>query len=288
MDAKMKITNFSEVDFVALRNANDLLLKWASRQPIPVGKNAFVQWCLRLWKNPEACKQNLPIRYRSAFAKDCSKMFYAAAVEDAIINQYYAMVFHIMNKLQIPDQHRDEYLSVGLNTIRYAVWQFRNHKISCNFTTWCHNNIFMRIKGEYQKSIAKIRRRKATVTLATDIDKNYKLHDFAVVSTNNNFEEEDVKTLFQNVISKAKLNDSEKFMLECFMKRHDKIYMEGKRIWYQEYLERYAHHSKSGKLTKEAVRLRLMKLQKKLWSAWHAVQKKPIPEFVYQPARLAI
>lgn len=285
----MKVTNFAEVDFVLLRQANDLLLKWANRQKEPVTKNCFVKWCIRLWQNPELCKKQLPINYRSAFAKDCVKMFYAADVEEVIINQYYAMIFHVMNKLRIPDDSRDEYLSIGMNTIRYAVWQFRNHKIRCNFTTWCHNNIFMRIKGEFKKSMAKITRRNRSVRLATDIDANYKLHDYAIVFPNHDMvEEEDTQNFFDKVVEKADLNESEKFMIDCFMKRHDKIYMEGKKAWYQEYLEKYACTSVTGKLTREAVRLRLMRLQKKLWRAWYAVLKKPAPDFEYHSVRLAI
>lgn len=277
-----------KVDFAKLRSSNDLLLKWGNRANVKKAK--YVQWCIRLWQNPEAHKKTLPVNLRSAFAKDCKSMFYAAEVDGPLIQQYTNMIYHVMNKLGIPEEEREDLIHVAMSTIRYAVWQFRNHKIRCGFTTWCHNTLFLRLKKHHITMRLNAKRRKARFPLASQIGDTFSMDNYSYSDSKINIQNLTVEAgeVFTNMLTFANLSAEEKCMLECFMKRHDKVYMEDKTVWYSEYLDKFMHTSKTGRLTREAVRLRLIKLQKKLWFAWHRAKQEEAPKFVYQSTRLAI
>ena len=278
----------SAVDFALLRKANYLLFKWSKRENI--SKTFFVRWCLQTYKNLDEYKKTLPVNMRSAFAKDVKVMFYALEVEDSLIKKYTQMIWFIITKLKIKEQLYEDMYSLGLLTIRNSIWQYRTHKTKCSFTTWVHNSLFLRIKGNYNKEMKKLLTRKKYVYNITDYSSELVMEEF---SDRSNYFLQDSELLDANesyaeMLKHAKLSESELFMLETFMKRHDKIYMADKKSWHQEYAVRYQSESITGKLTREAIRQRLMKLLRKCWIAWYKSKNLPAPKFNFGGAKRAV
>lgn len=274
------------VDFYRLQKANDLLLKWSKREK--VNKNIFVRWCLQTYSNLDQYKKKLPVNMRSAFAKDAKLMFYAMDVEEILIKQYTQMIWFMIRKINVKEEFHDDMYSLGLQCIRNSIWQYRNHKTKCSFTTWVHNSLFLRIKGNYNKQLKKKINKKRYIYNISDYSDELIMDDF---SDNHNyfmeaFDSEDAANSYSKMIQAANLSESELFMLESFMKRHDRIYMENKKSWHEEYADRY--QSSTGKITREAIRQRLMKLLRKCWIAWHSSKNLPAPKFEFGGAKKAI
>jgi DNA-directed RNA polymerase specialized sigma subunit len=261
------------IDFPRLRRSNDLAWKWFSRADMH--KNKYVKWIMELKKNPEQFKKSLPPSMRSAFAKDLKEMFYAAEIENDLITQYVPMIKHVLNKIVYRDIYRDELQSIGMIAIRNAIWQYRNVGIKASFKTYCFNSVFMRMTGEVSKikTVSKRRNKKCTTTLYTDINKDVKFHDLAVaVHTHTDIETTEV---FQKVLEDMKLKEDEKYLFNLLVNRSRTV--RGQEIWYQPYLDNFKHCFPKGRLSKEAVRLRILKLQKTFWSHWHSVQGLEMP-----------
>jgi DNA-directed RNA polymerase specialized sigma subunit len=268
----MKIV-VANVDYNRLRRSNDLAWKWFDRTKLH--KNKYINWVLNLKKNPQEFKDTLSPSMKSAFSKDLKELFYAAEIEDALVSQYVPLVHHILKKVSYRQTHEDELLSIGFIAIRNAVWQYRNVGVKCGFTTYCHSSVYMRITGEISKlkTIFRRRAKKCTMTLYSDINNDIKFNDIAVCSDEDRNSE--TAEILNKTIELMNLKSEEKYLFNLLINRAGAI--RGQEVWYQPYLNNCKKSFPNGKLTKEAVRLRVLKLQKNFWINWHIAQGLDVP-----------
>lgn len=277
----MKIVK-ANVDFNRLRRSNDLAWKWFARTKLH--KNKYINWVFNLKKNPQEFKNTLSPSMKSAFAKDLKELFYAAEIENDLISQYVPMVTHILKKVTYKEIYKDELSSMGLIAIRNAVWQYRNIGYKCSFTTYCHSSVFMRITGEISKlrTIYRRRAKRCTMTLYSDINNDVKFNDIALSLDKDTGME--TAEILNKTIELMNLKKEEKYLLNLLINRSGAI--RGQEIWYQPYLNNCKKSFPNGRLTKEAVRLRVLKLQKNFWINWHIAQGLEVP--VMPKPRMAV
>ena len=261
-------------DIVRLRRSNDLQWKWFLRTN--QYKNNYIGWIMNLRKNPEIFKNTLAPSFKSAFTKDLKDMFYAAEVENDIITSYTAMVKYVLNKLKFNENSYDDLFSLGLISIRNCIWQYRNIGIKCSFTTYCHNSIWMRLKGDLFKDDAKFKRRKKyTIIMKTaDMNENFNLENLP--SSSKEAEIDESSEFLEKLKNKLNLKEDEKFLFECLVKRP--YLKKGQGVWYKPYAEKFKHTFPNQKISKEGIRLRTLKLQRKIWYHWHVLQGLPVEE----------
>ena len=261
-------------DIEKLRRSNDLQWKWFLRTN--QYKNNYISWVLELHKNPEIFKKTLRGSYKSAFTKDLKEMFYAAKVENEIISGYMAMIGFVLKKIKHTESQYDELYSIGMIAIRNCIWQYRNIGVKCSFTTYCHNSIWMRIKGERFKGETKFNRRKkyTTISYSTDIGEKFDLESFASKAKDLGIDES--SEFMEKLKEKLNLKEDEAYLFECLLNRPN--IKRGEGVWYKTYVEKYKHTFPKNKITKEGVRLRTLKLQRKIWHNWHVLQGLPVIE----------
>lgn len=270
-------------DLKRLRKSNDLAFKWFSRTGL--SKNAYLNWVIQCWKNPDNFKQTLTPPMRSAFAKDIKNMFYAAEVENDIIKQYENMIPYILQKIRHDHNMFEDLKAHGLHAIRNCCWQYRTVRArfvsQCGFTTFCHNSIFLRIRSEISKVKALKNRRNKKFTISTEshMGKTFSLSNFESISLKeDSFAEQEKDALFNTLISRAQLDEQEKFLLDCLVARTEIDNNSELKVWYTPYLQKYRHTFPKGKISREGMRLRVLKLQRKLWFHLNAVHNLPQTE----------
>jgi DNA-directed RNA polymerase specialized sigma subunit len=264
---------YGNVDINRLRRSNDLQWKWFSRTENY--KNQYIKWILDLRKNPEEFKKTLSPAMKSAFSKDLKEMFYAAEIENELVTQYAPMVTHILKKVTYRVTQEDELISIGFIAVRNAVWQYRNIGVKCLFKTYCHNSVFMRITGEISKINTLFRRRakKCTMTLYSDINNDIKFNDIAISSDEDTSME--TTEILNKTIELMNLKKEDKYLFSLLINRSKS--QRGEEVWYQPYLNNCKNTFPKGRLSKEAVRLRILKLQKNFWINWHVAQGLDVP-----------
>lgn len=266
-------------DVERLRKSNDLAWKWFCRSD--ADKRLFFSWSINLWKNPNEFKKTLSSAMKSAFSKDLKNMFYANEIESLVIAQYHAMVKFILKKIKHTEQEHDHLLNTGLNAVRISCWQFRTVGKKCGFTTFCHNSVFLRIKGDKNKEFITKKRRseKFIIFSQNEFDEKFDICQIQDKDFRNlKFDFEEAKEILAEVVKRAKLEEHELFLLESLIKRFDHIKSEDNNLWYSEYLKRYSNTFPNGRISREGLRQRVIKVQKKIWHHWHNIQKLPITE----------
>jgi hypothetical protein len=286
----LRMTTIHDIcDTERLRKSNDLAWKWFCRSD--ADKRQFFSWSISVWKNPNEFKKTLSPAMKSAFTKDLKNMFYAKQIESVVITQYHAMVKFVLNKIRHTDQEYDHLLNIGLNAVRVACWQFRTVGNKCGFTTFCHNSVFLRIKSDKSKEfILKTRRsKKALILSQSEFDEKFDMRQIQDRDFRNlQFDFEEAKEILGEVVKRAKLKEHELFLLESLIKRFDHIQSEDNRLWYSEYIKKYGDTFPNGRISREGLRQRVVKLQKKIWFHWHDIQKLPITEMPKLSLRRAI
>jgi DNA-directed RNA polymerase specialized sigma24 family protein len=246
------------VDFEKLKKCNDICHKWSER--FGIGKRDYMRFMYNIFKNPESVKNQLEVKYRSQFTKDCKVMFYAAEVENALIKQYHAMIFNIMKKFRIDQNDFDEYVTDGFMAIRAATWQYRTYKVKASFTTYAHRAIFMRIKGKLCKEKEKRdRRHNLRISFESDYDEgSFNINNHVNCKQYSDSERE-LESDIENVIIQNKLNDQEAMMLRSFANHK----MDNGR-WYDEYRKKYINEKIGLPYSRQAIYNQLEILHKKL------------------------
>lgn len=270
-------------DLNKLRKSNDLAFKWFCRTGLP--KKDYLRWVINCWKNPEAYKKTLAPSMRSAFAKDIKNMFYAAEIENDVIKQYENMVAYVLKKVRYEQNMLEDLKAYGLHAIRNCCWQYRSVKArfvaQCGFTTFCHNSVFMRIRSELSKIRTKSRRRhkKFKICSESNFGPKFKLNSFGKCRTEHDFfGEQEKDSLFNNLVTRANLDEQEMFLLNCLVARTEIDNNSEVKVWYTPYLQKYQHTFPHGKISREGMRLRVLKLQRKLWFHLNAVNELPQTE----------
>lgn len=258
MISRMRDDIKSIVDFEKLKKCNDLCHKWSTR--FGIGKREYMRFMYNIFKNPESVKNQLEVKYRSQFTKDCKVMFYAAEVENALIKQYHAMIFNIMKKFRIDQNDFDEYVTDGFMAIRAATWQYRTYKVKASFTTYAHRAIFMRIKGKLCKEKEKRdRRHNLRISFESDYDEgSFNINNHVNCKQYSDSERE-LESDIENVIIQNKLNDQESMMLRSFANHK----MDNGR-WYDEYRKKYINEKIGLPYSRQAIYNQLEILHKKL------------------------
>lgn len=275
------INDICDVD--KLRKSNDLAFKWFSRTGLP--KKDYLKWVINCWKNPHEFKKTLTPSMRSAFAKDIKNMFYAAQIENDVILQYENMIPYVLKKLRHDVNMFEDLRAHGLHAIRNCCWQYRSIKArfvaQCGFTTFCHNSIFMRIRSEISKvrTVNNRRQKKFKICTESNLGTKFSLSAFKEMRLEeDSFAEQEKDSLYQNLISRAKLDEQEMFLLNCLVARTEIDNNSEVKIWYAPYLKKYQHTFPNGRISREGVRLRVLRLQRKLWFHLNVVNKLPQTE----------
>lgn len=270
----MMKSNFKElVSIEKLKIANDCCKKWADR--LGIKKNDYVKFVIDLKKNPNDYKQKLPVQYRSQFSKDHKVMFYAMEVENIIIEQYYNTVTHIINKIKVKECFRDDFLAIGLTAIRSSIFNYRTHKVSASFFTFCFNGVFRKLVGTKYKMAMRMKKKKGLQFTATDMSKSeskpFRIGEVPGASVNydQNFESQEAELQKDQIIYKSGLTDDEIYLVKLYMTRNT-----DNPKWNQVY--RNYHINKTGKsISKQGVFVKLYKAQKKMWFTFTEITKRP-------------
>lgn len=256
--SKMRDDIESIVDFEKLKKCNDLCHKWSLR--LKIERKKYMKFMYIIFKNPELFKEKIQVNYRSQFSKDCKTMFYAAEIENVLLQQYHAMIFNIMKKFRIDPNNFDEYITEGFMAVRASVWQYRTYKIKASFTTYAHRSIFMRIKGKLCKDKEKRDRRgNLKISCESDYDKS----SFSI-DTHHNCKQyaltEDTELDVENVIIQSKLSNQEAMMIRSFA--NHKI---DSGRWYDEYRKKYINEKTGKPYSRQAIYNKLDILHRKLF-----------------------
>ena len=240
-----------------------------------MNKNNYIKWIINLKKNSEEFKKTLSPSMKSAFAKDLKEMFYAAEIENDLILQYLPLITYILKKVDFNGVYRDELQSMGMIAIRNSIWQYRNIVTKCTFKTYCYKSVFMRITGEISKhrTLLKRRNKKCTMTLCTDIGVDVEFNNIASYKEKENNTE--TLEILKKCIQKMQMKEDEKYLLNLLINRVKKN--KGQDTWYKPYLDNFKHLLPNNKISKEGMRQKIFRLQKKFWVNWHKVQGLDIP-----------
>jgi hypothetical protein len=268
-------------DVEKLRKSNDLAFKWFKRTGLP--KKDYLSWALNCWKNPEEFKKTLAPHYKSAFTKELKVLFYAAEVENDVIKQYEHMITFVLKKIRFVENQREDLTAIGLIAIRNACWQFRSVKTKfggkCGFTTFCHNSIYMRLTNEIskQRTYKKRRDARAIISLESDMGK-FNIDNVRTNSLDKMVQDDETKELLCRLIVSANLDESEMYLFSCLKTRLEIDQHSEEKVWYKPYVQKYSHTFPNGRISREGLRLRVLKLQRKLWFHLHKIQNLPICE----------
>lgn len=264
---------YEKINIEKLRISNDIGKKWADR--FQISKNDYMKFIIDIKKNKNKYFNSLEGRFKSQFSKDYKCMFYAAEVESAVIEQFYHAVQHCLTKLQVREANREEFHSIGLTSLRSAVWTYRTHKLKASFFTYCFNGIFHRILGMKTKLYnTKNNLNKKTMVLETDYIPASKRSMFGIadmkttiVDFDRNIEDEESQNLLKSLLEKTPLKEDEIFLLTNFMSRHDET-----PDWCRLYREKFP--TKEGKMvSRQGVHCKLAIVQRKIFQTLMKLRK---------------
>lgn len=256
-----------KVDENKLRISNDLGKKW--RERFGVQKNDHLKFMIAMMKDKNKYLNSLENKYKSQFSKDYKKMFYAYEIENIVIEQFYHCVAHCISKLNIPEHLREDFHTIGLTSLRSAVWNFRTHKIKAGLFTFCFNGVFNRILGLRTKHAKSLKRsKKAKLHLETDYfqsqSNTQQLTRICSVSVDydKNIQEAECAEIYKNLLENTELKTDELFLLQNYLTRN-----EGTANWCQIYREAFPN-SNGKMISRQGVHVKLAIIKKKLWKTY--------------------
>lgn len=134
-----------DFDFVRLRKANALLWQWGEH--FSIQNNRYLNFVYKLEQNKEIFREKLDTeKLRKKFDKDCKIMFFAKEIENDLILQFKPMVYHVIRKFNIASDEVHEWaLSVGLQSLRGAVWRYSRDSVK--FITYAMNGVICGVRG---------------------------------------------------------------------------------------------------------------------------------------------
>jgi hypothetical protein len=250
----------SIVDFDRLKKANGICLKWATR--LKIMKNDYIRFCVRMMKDFEGHKKRFEPRFWSQLSKDRKVMFYAAEIEDIIVRQYHAMIFRIFKILHIPVEVQPELETEGMMAVRSAVWHFREHKGKATFTTFCYNNIMMRVKGVYGKMRRNnaMRMKKFHIYSESDIDVNVRFDRLIGAEDAEYSETGTIEQELARLFALCNLTENEKDLINAYINRHSNP------TWSKAYRHKIGSPKGDRPLSKQATHMHLDRVQRKIFN----------------------
>lgn len=264
---------YKTINIEKLRKSNDLGKKWADR--FNISKNEYMKFIIAIKKDKSKYFDILENRFKSQFSKDYKSMFYAAEIEGLVIEQFYHTVQHCLNKLQIKDTNREDFHSIGLTSLRSAVWTYRTHKLKASFFTYCFNGIFHRILGVKTKLYKSLNTpNKKIMVLEADYfsasnSRRFGISDMKItnVDFDKNIEDEESQILFKSLLEHTPLKEDEIFLLKNFMSRQDET-----PDWCRLYREKFP--TKEGKMvSRQGVHCKLAIVQRKIFQTLIKLRK---------------
>ncbi len=234
------------VDFEKLKKCNDICYKWAIRMKVKKPNYARFMW--NVIKNPEAFQDRLAAKYRSQFLEDCKTMFYAAEVEEILINQYSAMVINIMKRMRIQYLQYEDHLTDGYMAIRSAVWQYRTYKVKASFTTYAHRAIFMRIRGKLHKERMKKLNNNVRVACMSDFESEEISLTIMSASKDCAANMEDINQQIVELSKNCSLTEQETMILLSFANRKIDV-----PTWYEDYRKKYLNTKSNKQLSRQSI-----------------------------------
>lgn len=256
-------------DFARLRKANDLIKKWYDR--FQIEKKYFMPFLCDLQKNFQKYYDMLPVNYRGTFKKDYKEMFYAAEVENALVEQFVPMVISILKRLHVESQFHETLFVDGMLSVRNSVWKFKTHKNKASFFSYAYNGCLTRIWSRRSKlrKESKAKRNKIAIFNESDICKSLsnsvginKINDPRSQTPEeiviNRFDY-DVDALFE----RAELSEDEKKLIKIYMTRKD----HGNENWSAIY-RRDNKKPDGTEMSRQAVDNRIVYIQYKLWQVY--------------------
>lgn len=263
------------VDFEKLKKSNDTCHKWCKR--FKIKKMYYVRFMFNIFKNPEQHVVKLPAKYKLQFLEDCKSMFYAAEVENVLIEQYNAMVFNIMKKMHISCDDYDDFVTDGLMAIRAAVWQYRTYKIKASFTTYVHRSIFMRIRGRLHKEkLKKLTRKNLKINRVSDFESEEFNLENLKVTKDYSANTENINLEIEKIIVGCSLTDQEAMLLRSFVDRKIDV-----SIWYADYIKKYINKKLNKPFTRQSIYNHLEIVHEKIFSYLQA--KGVLPDGYIKP-----
>jgi hypothetical protein len=257
MISKMR-NNINElVDFQKLKTANDLGYKWS--RYFNIKKRDYMKFIQILRRDSSHYKSITEKNFRSQLSKDLKVMFYAAEIENILLEQYSAMIFNIMRKFNLTIDQYDQYVTDGYLAIRSATWQYRTYKIEAKFTTFVHKAIFMRIRGKMHKERLKIARR-SKINIYNESDYKENKFDLTVFPKNYSEDYSNFENDIQCVIKECRLSEQESFMLISYINRG----LEDGSNWYDEYRRIYKSPKVDTPLSRQTIYNQLNYIQNKI------------------------
>jgi hypothetical protein len=266
-DIPEPIDNINQiVDFVRLRRCNDLCWKWAQR--LGVKQHDYIRFAVRMRNDLEGLKNQLEVRYRCQFVKDCKVMFYAMEVEEILVKQYTAMIFSIYRRLRIPQNEHEELITEGLVAIRNAVWHFRNISgAKASFTTFCYNSIMLRIRGIRIKDYRKRQRRDNLAYMNNSSDMSEKFSfDVFPKDYSQNLEEFNPSSEIDSILELCKLTEKEIYLIRSFMSRFQCGNFENRPDghWYDNFIQKFPNPRFNTNYSRQGVYNQLVRVQMKI------------------------
>jgi len=243
---KKNLNISSLVDFERLRKSNDLCQKWAKR--FKIKKNFYVGFITKLHKDPNSFLSKVSSRYKNQYIKDCNAMFYAAEVEELLLEQFAPMIIYVFKRLRVSYDLHDELTTWGYLAIRSAVWQFRSHESNASFQTFVFNSIYMRIKGVLHKMSKKTKSRKYKIYYESEIVKQNCEIEFLGMSKDYSKNLENISEQVKEIAKKCCLTEQETLLLMLFVnKRKDEP------VWYGEYRKKYINEKTKKQLSRQSI-----------------------------------
>lgn len=251
------------VDFTRLRRCNDLCWKWTQR--LGVKKQHYLRFAVRMRNDLEGLKNQLEVRYRCQFVKDCKVMFYAMEVEEILVKQYTAMIFSIYRRLRIPQNEYEELITEGLVAIRNAAWHFRNISgAKASFTTFCYNSIMLRIRGIRIKDYKK-RQRMGHINNLSDMSENFSFDIFSK-DYSQNLEEFNPSCEIDSILKLCELTEKETHLIRSFMSRFQGGHFEDRPDghWYDNFIQKFPNPRFNANYSRQGVYNQLVRVQMKI------------------------
>ncbi len=268
MSNQFKIVNKTDylalADFEKLRKANDLINKWYHR--FKITQKYFMPFLCDIQKNYQKYYDLLPAKYKASFKKDYPNMFYAAEVENALVEQFVPMVISILKRLKVEEYYQEILYLDGLLSVRNSVWKFQTHKAKASFFSFAYNGCMSRIwsrriklREEYQAKRKKVgiynESDYGTFSIHKNLDPRTRTPEDILISKF----DYDIDGLF----SRAGLTDEEVELIELYMKRKDI----GCENWVSAY--RQNNRKEDGtEMSRQAIDNKIVHIQYKLWKLY--------------------
>lgn len=256
-------------DFEKLKNSNDLVQKWYDR--FEIKKKYFMPFLCDIQKNFQKYYNMLPANYKSTFRKDYKNMFYAAEVENALVEQFTPMVISILKRLNVETYFHEVLLVDGMLSIRNSVWKYQNHKKKVSFFSFAYNGCFARIWSRQSKLRKALKAKKKKFVILNESDICNSINGSVNISKINDPKTETPENIVLNnfeydteaLFDRAGLSEDEKKLIKIYMIRKD----HGNENWSAIYRKTYKK-ADGTEMSRQAVDNRIVYIQYKLWKIY--------------------